>query len=262
MCLANCLAYGAMRGRSHATISMPRRLRTAISTRNRNAERRSSLGISQPLDGDQMESLTLVVGKLDECLPDLAKAYVMVLDWRKLPFGLRWRNFIVIDRNDDDGNGTACADDGLQCDFGPEGNNQIGVQPHQVRRGDKRAAWVIQVSIINGYIVLVEAKLPQPRHERFIWDDRRRAREGRAEKTESHNFAGLLRARRERPRSRTTKQRYEFASSHSITSSARSWNSRLMTSPSACAVLRLNQTTKSLHHRDGIWQVLKSSLAH
>jgi hypothetical protein len=74
------------------------------------------------------------------------------------------------------------------------------VQPHQVGRGDKRAAWVIQVSIINGYVLaLVEAKLPQPRHERFIWDDRRRAREGGAEKPESHNFAGLLRARRERP---------------------------------------------------------------
>ena len=71
-------------------------------------------------------------------------------------------NRIVIDCNDDDRNGTARADDGLQRDFGTEGNNQIWVQPHQLRRGDKRAAWVIQVSIINAYILaLVEAKLAQ-----------------------------------------------------------------------------------------------------
>src|SRR5262249_18842926 len=75
-------------------------------------------------------------------------------------------NRIVIDRNDDDRNGAARADDGLQCDFGTEGNNQIGVQPHQVGRDHKWAAWVIQVSIINGYILaLVDTKLPQPRHE-------------------------------------------------------------------------------------------------
>ena len=99
------------------------------------------------------------------------------------------------------GTAPAGADDGLQCDFGTEGDNQIGLQPHQVGRGDKRPAWVIQVSIFDDDILaLVEAKLPQPRHEGLVWDDRRRAREARAEKPDPHDLAGLLCARRERPR--------------------------------------------------------------
>src|SRR5262249_22661698 len=58
-----------------------------------------------------------------------------------------------------------------------------------------------------------------------------------------HRHCRLLRARCERPRSRAAEQRDELAALHSITSSARSWNSRLIASPSACAVLRL--TTSS-----------------
>src|SRR5262249_17047339 len=75
--------------------------------------------------------------------------------------------------------------------------------------------------------------------QRFIWDDRRRAREGRAEKPESHNFAGLLRARRERPRCSRADERDELASPHSITSSATTRRSRAISRLSNLAVLRL-----------------------
>src|SRR5262249_26088514 len=48
---------------------------------------------------------------------------------------------------------------------------------------------------------------------------------------------GLLRPRHDRPGGRAAEERDERAPPHSITSSARSWNSRLIASPSACAVL-------------------------
>src|SRR5262249_6623213 len=49
----------------------------------------------------------------------------------------------------------------------------------------------------------------------------------------------LLRARRDRPRRRTTEQRYELAASHSITSSARPSTVIGKVRPSVLAVLRL-----------------------
>src|SRR5262249_3209588 len=53
----------------------------------------------------------------------------------------------------------------------------------------------------------------------------------------------LLRARRERPCRRAAEQRYELASFHSITSSARASSVGGPSMPSACAVLRLRTNT-------------------
>src|SRR5262245_56488500 len=58
------------------------------------------------------------------------------------------------------------------------------------------------------------------------------------EKT-NHRHRRLLRPRRARPRGRAAEQRYELASPHSITSSARSRNGSGIVSPSAFAVVRL-----------------------
>src|SRR5262249_56898149 len=49
----------------------------------------------------------------------------------------------------------------------------------------------------------------------------------------------LLRPRRERPRGRAAEQRYERATLHSITSSARCWRIQGTSRPSVLAVLRL-----------------------
>src|SRR6516225_5106406 len=49
----------------------------------------------------------------------------------------------------------------------------------------------------------------------------------------------LLRPRRERPRRRAAKQRYELATLHSITSSASCWNDSVMFNPRDLAVFRL-----------------------
>src|SRR5262249_39269597 len=67
-----------------------------------------------------------------------------------------------------------------------------------------------------------------------------RIRSGRsAMKVTDHWNNRLLRARRERPRSRTAEKRYELAPSHSITSSARSRRDVGRSTPIALAVLRL-----------------------
>src|SRR5262249_10608479 len=64
-------------------------------------------------------------------------------------------------------------------------------------------------------------------------------RERRAAEEPDHRHRRLLRARRERPGRCAAEQRYELAAPHSITSSARSRNSRLIVRPRFFAVLRL-----------------------
>src|SRR5262245_35663470 len=54
------------------------------------------------------------------------------------------------------------------------------------------------------------------------------------------NSSRLLRARHERPRRRTAQQRYELASFHSITSSARATRVAGTSRPSALAAFRLS----------------------
>src|SRR5262249_12745658 len=62
---------------------------------------------------------------------------------------------------------------------------------------------------------------------------------GGAQESDGRQLAGLLRARRERPRRRAAEQRYERAPLHSITSSARASTEAGRSRPSALAVLRL-----------------------
>ena len=57
---------------------------------------------------------------------------------------------------------------------------------------------------------------------------------------------GLLRARSHRPRSRAAEQGGELAAPHSITSSARNKNSRLIVSPSSRPVVRLRASSNLL----------------
>src|SRR5262249_31856611 len=60
------------------------------------------------------------------------------------------------------------------------------------------------------------------------------------EEADAVDLAGLLRARRERPRNRAAEQRDEFATAaHSITSSASSCNALGTSMPSNLAVCRL-----------------------
>src|SRR5262249_7620990 len=71
-------------------------------------------------------------------------------------------------------------------------------------------------------------RLPKGLPHRCVIDD-----------ADARDFRALLRARRERPRSRTAEQRDEIAAPHSITSSARASNVGGTVRPSALAVLRL-----------------------
>src|SRR5215471_5585628 len=65
-------------------------------------------------------------------------------------------------------------------------------------------------------------------------------RGSRSDVSHVRGFAGLLRARRERPRCRrAAEQRDELAPLHSITSSARRRNASGIVSPSALALVRL-----------------------
>src|SRR5262249_59138372 len=64
------------------------------------------------------------------------------------------------------------------------------------------------------------------------------ARGSRPDVPDTRRLARLLRAPRERPRRRTTKQRYEIAPPHSITSSARASNVGGNSRPSNLAAAR------------------------
>ena len=70
--------------------SCPQRVAGARNARhqcpNGNALCDCRLGITKPFDGYQVQSCALLIGKLDERLPNLAKADVVVLGWRKLLF--------------------------------------------------------------------------------------------------------------------------------------------------------------------------------
>jgi len=46
---------------------------------DRNAKRRSRLGVGRPFDGDEKECRTLLVGKRDESLSNLTEAYMVIL---------------------------------------------------------------------------------------------------------------------------------------------------------------------------------------
>src|SRR5262245_35308493 len=81
-----------------------------------------------------------------------------------------------------------------------------------------------------------EAEPPQFIEQREIMRCIARARKQAAE---AINAPGLLAARRERPRGRTAEQRYELATLHSITSSARCCRNKGTSRPMAFAVLRL-----------------------
>src|SRR5262249_38519014 len=52
---------------------------------NGNAQCGGRLGIAEPFNGYQVQRCALLIGKLDERFPNLAKADMMVLGWRKLP---------------------------------------------------------------------------------------------------------------------------------------------------------------------------------
>src|SRR5262245_35650757 len=62
---------------------------------------------------------------------------------------------------------------------------------------------------------------------------------GGAQESDGRQLAGLLRARRERPRRRAAQQRDERAPFHSITSSASCWRCNGTSRPSALAVCML-----------------------
>src|SRR5262249_39108090 len=147
---------------------------------------------------------------------------------------------IEIDGDYDDGNEAARAHDRLQRRFGPGGDDQIRLRAHQLRCDDEGATRIVQPPIVNGEVLtFAKAEVAQLRTERLILGDCRRIIEARPEEAEPNESAGLLRARRERPRRRAAEQRHERAALHSITSSARARSVAGTSSPSALAVLRL-----------------------
>jgi hypothetical protein len=101
----------------------------------------------------------------------------------------------------------------LQSRFRPKGNDQIRLRPQQLRRGDKGAAWIVYALIVDGdSLAFAIAQLSELRKEGLVLLDRRRVVEGRTQEPEPNQPAGLLRARRNRPRGRrAAKQRDELA---------------------------------------------------
>src|SRR5262245_23598736 len=84
------------------------------------------------------------------------------------------------------------------------------------------------------------AQFPQPAQERRDAGSAFRiVRGGAHEHADPPHPVGLLRARRERPRSSGADERYERASPHSITSSAMAESPGGISRPSALAALRL-----------------------
>src|SRR5262245_27075708 len=119
---------------------------------------------------------------------------------------------IEIDGDHDDRNESARARDRLQCGFRANGDDQVGLRARQLRRDDEGAAWIVHPLIVDGYIsTFAKAKLFQLRAEGLIVGNRRRVVERGTEHAKPNELARLLRARRERPRRRATKQRDEVA---------------------------------------------------
>ena len=117
----------------------------------------------------------------------------------------------------DDRNAAACADNRLQRDFGTLGDDQIDLCAHQVCRGDERPARIIHPPMLdNEILALAEATVAQLVQELLEEPGRRGRVEAGAEEPYSHGLAGLLRARRERPRGRAAEKRYELAPSQWI----------------------------------------------
>src|SRR5262249_48294824 len=114
------------------------------------------------------------------------------------------------------------------------GYKKIHFQPDQFSRKFHRAAAAAfhEPPFDHDLLAFAEAVLAYPLGERLPGCGRRNGRIIR-EEADAVDLAGLLRARRERPRNRAAEQRDEFATAaHSITSSASSCNALGTSMPS------------------------------
>src|SRR5262249_20856326 len=110
--------------------------------------------------------------------------------------------------------------------------HQIGRQSRQSIIATFRPT-VIDRDVLAFEIAGISQTLPEPGHKVCRGAGRPSAEEP------DHRHRGLLRARRERPRGRAAKQRYELAPPHSITSSASESRLSEILMPSALAVFKL-----------------------
>src|SRR5262249_53129254 len=121
------------------------------------------------------------------------------------------------------------------------GQDDVGGERNQFRRVFASAGSVRSPASVDARIAaLGPAQLLQRLYERRVASLPFRIVSGQVhEHADATNPIGLLRARREWPRSRAAEKRDELASSHSITSSARASSVGGTSRPSALAVLRL-----------------------
>src|SRR5262249_16223215 len=125
------------------------------------------------------------------------------------------------------------------------GHDDIDIEPHQFRRQGRQLVIpsLGPAELDHNILSFRVAESTQPSAKGI----QARGMPGRGGKTQipdTGDLRWLLRARRERPRGRrTADERDDFATPHSITSSARAMNASEIGSPIALAVLRL--TTNS-----------------
>src|SRR5262249_19159786 len=119
-------------------------------------------------------------------------------------------------------------------------NNDIKFQSHKLSHNlGKSLVLPLHGAPLDDEILSFDiTQLAHPLLECGIRAERRLARYC-GEEANAPDLAGLLRARRERPRGRGTEERDELAAPHSINSSARSRTASGILSPSALAVVRL-----------------------
>src|SRR5262249_42664875 len=141
---------------------------------------------------------------------------------------------------EDDGN-DRCGPLCRECWFGAICENQVDLAPDKLGRevGIALGASLAPAVLDRDGVTIDPAEFAQPLHT-CIYPCALAYWPAAAEVPDSRRLAGLLRARRERPRCcRAADQRYECAPFHSIASSASPSSGSGTVSPSALAVLRL-----------------------